>query len=786
MGADVGSVFSGRKNQSSSHYECVFADLGVRETTNQSSQPNSPSIIPPALSWQKRPILQDLNQPKNPQAPQANTQNIGESQPCENYSPDHVFNDESHDDLAINESINFTAPISQLNNHEDVLKNGSKRDIVSLGTDSPVLLPPTPNFSQTYNLKPECRDSAIYSTSNHLSTDKLDRPSSPTKGFGGFVQSAMMRRNNSVNKRWVAHKSMSMKRGEPMSINALSNSVGSQNSTDPEIFTHTRSRSNSNQTRINAVPDRPLSSISLRDNMSLSRDSSHTHPVISTPRSRTALGVRAGSVSASELGDQQETPPDSPTKTLDRRRWSPTKSSWLEAALNKPESFKPKTKAMPPSQQPTWMAELNKAKQRLSVDISHTPSVGLKHEVSIGGLMRSSVACAQIPVGPQSSCSPIVNSSTSSSGPAVGTNSNPSRHVPTPDRLNTSCTPANSNRSASPLFSTSSLNREEEKTPLKNFRANLKPRRLSPDINHSSELELKSLLGQLRPTKTQNYVAADELKDNITRGRAALHLTNGPQKSEIKDEFKEAILQRKENFRKTQLEGRGVNKTPNENLEPELPEALIKQRTLRRSESVSSPSTINVDLASHHRLIRHPRAQSSSCHKYSPKTEIGRIPEKANPAIEKFLIRGSLSEYTNSNLNSSSAILKHRDVSPTQFCQSSPQLTHLTRDRARGPKRRAPTKTLSLDSSRSPFKNKEISLDEEISTKIQTLPFDTSNFKSSTPRSIIQAADIEVSTFQPLMPSTHNVPPLVSKTDRFEMSLQSTPKTPSTVPKAVK
>ncbi|CRK38302.1 hypothetical protein BN1708_020497, partial [Verticillium longisporum] len=73
-----------------------------------------------------------------------------------------------------------------------------------------------------------------------------------------------------------------------------------------------------------------------------------------------------------------------------------------------------------------------------------------------------------------------------------------------------------------------------------------------------SNNELKNVFGNLRRTKTQNYVAPDELKGNILRGKAALNATGGPKPSERKDEFKDAILKKKEDFKKAQDEGKGV------------------------------------------------------------------------------------------------------------------------------------------------------------------------------------------------------------------------------------
>jgi len=113
--------------------------------------------------------------------------------------------------------------------------------------------------------------------------------------------------------------------------------------------------------------------------------------------------------------------------------------------------------------------------------------------------------------------------------------------------------------------------------------------RKDPPESTSNEPEFKIVFGQLKRTKTQNYVAPDELKNNITRGKAALNVTGGPKKNERKDEFKEAILKKKEDFKKAQLEGKGVTRSGSSaGQEVDIPEALAKRKALGRSGSVAA------------------------------------------------------------------------------------------------------------------------------------------------------------------------------------------------------
>ena len=58
---------------------------------------------------------------------------------------------------------------------------------------------------------------SLHRTSTILSS--AGRPPSPTKGLGGFVQSAMMKRSDSVSKRWSVQASTGLKRGDSVAGN---------------------------------------------------------------------------------------------------------------------------------------------------------------------------------------------------------------------------------------------------------------------------------------------------------------------------------------------------------------------------------------------------------------------------------------------------------------------------------------------------------------------------------------------------------------------------------------
>lgn len=431
----------------------------------------------------------------------------------------------------------------------------------------------------------------------------------------------------------------------------------------------------------------------------------------------------------------ENTPPTSPSKTMDPRRWSPTKGSWLDAALNKPESPKPKP-AAPPSNQPAWMVELNRAKaeraKNSSVDLGRAGGTVKKHDVKTGGLVR--------PAPPGTAVKP----------PSLAGLPSPSLGVDKPltPGLRTSMTRSDSITRISPASETpgagaeelgrrpsviSPVARDKPETPppQKDFRAGLRPRgtTIGKDSDKAPANELANVFGQLRKTKTKNYVAPDVLKDNITRGKSALSVTGGPRPYEKKDEFKDAILKKKADFRQAKDEGRGVatnEKSPEEKV---IPEGLARRATITRSGSipyvshsrdpstakspsetsakpfqssrssvvsVTSPRDSNVDIAP---VKAENKEETTSPSKPEVSTP-GRLQNKFgdsgntlanrfNPALAGLLARGPPgvggAATKPSGTSSGSGASTRSEPGP------GPKLEHMTKGRARGPRRKAPT-----------------------------------------------------------------------------------------------
>ncbi|RWA11997.1 hypothetical protein EKO27_g3103 [Xylaria grammica] len=648
------------------------------------------------------------------------------------------------------QTVDLSSTQAQLPGMSRSTSGGSFRNGDASLLESPALrntvTPPT-NLSDTQKLDPlpNTAQSDVDSTGEtrgpfspalgRTSPTRSERPVSPTKGMGGFVQSAMMKRSESVSKRWNVQSPTGLQRADPIASN--------RNSYDPTSRTGTGSkiRPTSVLRDLSTEQVRPSSSEGKADNRSASNADGSLR--LDTATSPEPQGQDSSRV----------TPPASPSKTMDSRRWSPQKSSWLESALNKPESPKPRT-AQPPPNQPAWMAELQKVKaQKASnpgAEGSKPPIVLHKHQVSIGGLMRSSapgMTTASVGRGafhsPSASLSSIntsvVNLTSSETQPATA----PSPIKPRSESI------GDIKQAALP-----STNRAKPLTPpKKDFRANLKHRAPPTTASTgSNEVEFKNVFGSLRKTTTQNYVAPDELKNNITRGKAALTVTNGPQKSERVDEFKEAILAKKKEFQATQSEGRSVPRNNSVSSENPVPEGLLKRAELGRSNTIKrdSVSSVVLDTDSRRPSIVSQRdsvpgsftgrferfsnleKRASNVETSSSKLEgqgmttepsitrklpiprpVSGLPAPANgtsgptrlpgkisgsalatrfnPALAGLLSRGPPTASNSGTSPGGLTLSGSKAEAKDSEAESGPKLTHMTKNRARGPKRKAPT-----------------------------------------------------------------------------------------------
>lgn len=542
------------------------------------------------------------------------------------------------------------------------------------------------------------------------------RPVSPTKGMGGFVQSAMMKRTDSV-KRWSV-TTPGLQRG---------NTVANRNSYD--------NKSGGNSPRQEAT-SRPVS----RSRDSVSRPtSSHAKDVAPTVADPVPPKEEVPASPMQELPqpeeDTEKTPPTSPSKTMDPRRWSPTKgASWLDKALKQPEPPKPKPSPAS-SNQPAWMVELNKAKaeraKNPSMDIGRAGTAVKKHEVKTGGLVRPApMGTAVKPPGLGGVKSPTLGTEKPPVTP--GLRSAGFGKSPISDRLSSPAEEPQRRGSSASIVTVPTGDREKPDTPpKKDFRTSLRARGTTLGNADKGEPanELANVFGKLRQAKTQNYVAPDELKDNILRGKSGLNITGGPRPYVKKDEFKDAILQKKADFNQAKQEGRAVATNVKPPEEKPLPEALARRATISRSKSsfshsrnssaapsasefsgqapespapTESPATTSREVSEEEAVSK--VAQTESIPSLEPSTEKstpGRLSNKLgnsalanrfNPALAGILARGppgvggpaSKSPGTSSGTGLSDA---GNEPGP------GPQLTHMTKNRARGPRKRTPATT---------------------------------------------------------------------------------------------
>lgn len=589
-------------------------------------------------------------------------------------------------------------------------------------SSTPKLDPPSTASQPDMEIE-KAKQNVMGPPSDRTSPTRAERPVSPTKGMGGFVQSAMMKRSDSVSKRWSVQSPTGLQRGNRGSVD-FSSQTG--------ILTRPRPGSISRD---------PSAGPSSRPTSSQGREAASGEEQLSVDTKGPFKPETKGYFDSVEQGREVTSPPVSPSKTMDPRRWSPTKSSWLESALNKPESPKLKSTQTTPNQ-PAWMVEIQKAKAQKAADPStersRSPTVSHKHQVSIGGLMRSSapgVTAKPAPLGGlQSPVTPTM------AGPnlAAGFNRSSSQTSSTVTDEKAAIETTDGHDTTSP--STAEKPKPEVKPkpdtpPVKDFRASLKSRQTpSTSTGNAPAAEFKNVFGNLRKTTAQSYKPPDELKDNIMKGKAALNNTGGPQKPERKDEFKEAILARKKSFHQVQSEGRGVTRNNSAASETPVPEGLVKRIELQRTGTWKRDSAavdgVTIDpkrssVASKPDLVENAsdKPERASLHKKKDSTldslkakltdepstkpgfqgetnAPGRLPgrlaggalaNRFNPALAGLLARGppGSSGSGSAPRSNSQSDDSARDIGTE--AGSGRKLTHMTKNRARGPKRTAPT-----------------------------------------------------------------------------------------------
>lgn len=594
----------------------------------------------------------------------------------------------------------------------------------------------TPSVARTLAMSP---------SQGRLSPERMDRPASPTKGLGGFVQSAMLKRSDSVSKRWSIQAGPGLSRG-----NSIANNRNGYEGTQypmggiPSLKDSTPSRmSREHSTETTSRPGSGHSNATLTQGQVEDAQTGHSASLASIKSDpsqdevSSPVPVDSKPPPSINYDDSQPmmSPPASPSK-----KWSPTKASWLENAINKPDS--PKV-TLPAPQQPGWMAEINRAKQqRGSIDL---PKGGHLKEEAVGGLAPSSPPLAGykpsgingFPSGFNAGVSAkfrVDNVNKWHEAPKITNSSDNPRESISPhtplvrsERKANSIynSPANEKNADSP--STKELDSQlgsrtqspkvakpKPETPPKiDLKSTLKSRQASEEAKSKDEPEFKNVFGNLKRTQTQNYKAPNELRDNILRGKAGLATTENPRRIERKDEFKESILKKKEGMVVPSASTR-ITSASSKVQENNVPEAIARRQGLTRSEKLLSSDSME-------RALDHPKYEAQA-RLQNLRDKPKALPHKKPPittmnAEEDLAPKGSLGGDFTSSL---AGILRRgplamADSGKPSIAQSSrddqdmhikvmpndgeaaslgPQLKHATKARARGPKRRLPTASM--------------------------------------------------------------------------------------------
>ncbi|CAZ82405.1 unnamed protein product [Tuber melanosporum] len=370
---------------------------------------------------------------------------------------------------------------------------------------------------------------AMSPSQGRISPERRERTPSPTKGLGSFVQSAMLKREGSINKRWSNSQ-------QPGVLSRNNSSAGSGPTARPPF---PRARDST------ATADDPRESSLAFDDVSRSGIKKESIEgeggVCGIGRRGSAIeGLSSsypltgdGGLDPPSKRSNEDTPPSSPSKTIDQKRWSPTKSSWLESALKKgAESPQFSPPPMKPLVKPFEKPPLRPFEKKLP-ETASTP-----------------VRPPTNPKPPNLSPKPLGNPPDLTS---------PKADVPSDTGDVTSIRPSVADKPIvcpkpslkSPINITAPI---LEKSPLRpreplNLRAGLKPRPVVGGNGKGEELPFLNAMSRLRSVKTQNYAAPNELKERILAGKANLQATGGPQKNKGPDPVKETLLSVKGSLR---------------------------------------------------------------------------------------------------------------------------------------------------------------------------------------------------------------------------------------------
>lgn len=482
------------------------------------------------------------------------------------------------------------------------------------------------------------------------SASSAGRSRSPTRV--GFVQSAMLRRENSTINRTPTYAT-----------------AGGLNRTPT-------SASTTNSPFRNSFHSRNGSSPSGYPNLS--------HP--STEHLRMSSSVSNGSISSisssSSDGDRPSARSNHSTPNSDSRRWSPVRQpTWLESALKKtgpptpeqglvragtlarsssrsPVKQHSRTNSSPPDTQSPAEEPVSTATpltRTSTLRPTDTPPTTTSDDGRPSQLTRSASTLRSTPSEEKKPAvfekpSPLTRSSTVRAPEATTTS-------PGQDRANTLRPPVD----LKPIARRTPEKSSDEPTAPFLVRSNsLKPTPPKPQVSKPSP-EAIERLKSLRSTKPAKNEKKDEDKETLEKAKAGLRRSNTVQ-YQAPDTVKERLLEAKSSLRSSVYGGKSsVSSASSDIIEEEEPEENSKQ-SRKQVDSTSSPPRPNP-----------PKKSSSFADDLENALKLGPAPmdsPQPQPGIKK------ASTFDSSELSSP---------------RPQKKLSHMTKGRAKGPKRRLPT-----------------------------------------------------------------------------------------------
>jgi len=335
-----------------------------------------------------------------------------------------------------------------------------------------------------------------------------------SKGMGTFAQSAKLKREGSISKRWSATLPGAVSRNNTPGYNIPGNSIPHRASRAATPIPLSRDSSPAP-----APADQPTTPEPTRREV-VSRGRAKS--IVESLSKYSTSGIHPA---RAESPMSEVSPPTTPhgshiSKTFDQKRWSPTKASWLEVALKKgSEGGSPVlSKNTPVLEPPVKQADHRPA---ILPKPANFPSRSVLDTVS--NITTTSAALNQVTSSyskPFSDKPPVLEKPTL----LLHAKKLPPPVAEKPSNIGTKPAPG-------------------PKVEL-DFRGNLKNRHSATGSPEKEDLPFLDVMSRLRSTKTQKYVAPNVLKNNILAGKAALQET-GPPKPKPPDPVKERLMSAK-------------------------------------------------------------------------------------------------------------------------------------------------------------------------------------------------------------------------------------------------